>query len=145
VGPDSGPVFTQLQSARGLAVGDLDNDGAMDIVISSLDAQPWVIRNPGPAGHWLLLKLKGTVSNRDAVGARVTATTGALKQIREVKSGGSYQSHSDFRVHFGFGDAPIVDELKIRWPNGNTQTLTAVKANQILTIEEPKAFPPKTP
>ena len=144
VGPESGPIFKQLQSARGLAVGDLDNDGAMDIVISSLDAQPWIIRNPGPAGHWLLLKLKGTVSNRDAVGARVTATTGSLKQIREIKSGGSYQSHSDFRVHFGLGDAATVDELKIRWPNGNVQTLTAVKANQILTIDEPKASPPKT-
>ena len=141
VGPESGPVFKQAQSSRGLAVGDLNNDGAMDIVISNLDAQPWIIRNPGPSGHWILLKLKGTVSNRDAIGARATVTTDSLKQIREVKSGGSYLSHSDFRLHFGLGDATTIDELKIRWPTGRTQTLTRVKADQILTIEEPKSFP----
>ena len=85
-----------------------------------------------------MLKLKGTISNRDAVGARVTAKTGPLTQIREVKSGGSYQSHSDFRVHFGLGRAAVVDEVTIRWPTGRTQTLKRIKADQILELTEPR-------
>ena len=85
-----------------------------------------------------MLKLRGTVSNRDAIGARVTVKTGKLNQMREVKSGGSYQSHSDFRLHFGLGQAQSVDEVKIRWPTGKQQLLHGVKANQILTIEEPR-------
>ena len=135
-GPESGPAFQRAEAGRGLAVGDLNNDGFMDIVISNLDAQPSIILNPGGPAHWLLLKLKGTVSNRDAVGARVTVKTGSLTQIREVKSGGSYQSHSDFRVHFGLGTAEFIDDLTIRWPTGRLQTLKHVKANQLLTVEE---------
>ncbi len=135
-GADAGPAFQRAEAGRGLAIGDLNNDGAMDIVISNLDAQPTIIRNPGGPGHWILLKLTGTVSNRDAVGARVSVKAGGLTQIREVKSGGSYQSHSDFRVHFGLGAADIVDELTVRWPTGKTQTLKHVKTNQILKIEE---------
>jgi hypothetical protein len=137
-GPDSGPAFRARGSSRGLAVGDINNDGAMDVVISNLDAQPWVIMNPGPAANWIHLKLKGTVSNRDAVGARVTLTAGPLTQIREVKSGGSYQSHSDFRLHFGLGSAQTIDSIRIRWPSGIQQNLSKIKANQILSIDEPK-------
>jgi hypothetical protein len=110
----------------------------MDIVISNLDAAPWIIKNPGNSGNWLMLKLKGTASNRDAIGARVSVKTGKLNQMREVKSGGSYQSHSDFRLHFGLGVATAADEVKIRWPSGKEQVLHAVKANQILAIEEPR-------
>jgi enediyne biosynthesis protein E4 len=133
-----GPAFELAESSRGLAVASLSNNGFMDIVISNLDAQPWIIKNPGNTGHWLLLKLKGTLSNRDAIGARVTLKAGNLRQLREVKSGGSYQSHSDFRLHFGLGEALSADEIKVRWPSGHQQTLHNVKANQILTIEEPR-------
>jgi hypothetical protein len=133
----SGPAFAAREASRGLAVGDLNNDGAMDIVISNLDARPWVILGPKPEGHWILLKLQGTVSNTDAIGARVTLKSQGLTQIREVKSGGSYQSHSDFRLHFGLGTAEIVDEIRIRWPSGIAQTLRKLKANQLLTIKEP--------
>jgi len=138
VGAISGPAFQHAEAGRGLAVGDLNNDGFIDIVISNLDSRPVIIRNPGGAGHWLMLKLKGTISNRDAVGARVTAKTGPLTQIREVKSGGSYQSHSDFRVHFGLGRVAVVDEVTIRWPTGRTQTLKRIKADQILELTEPR-------
>ncbi len=85
-----------------------------------------------------MLKLKGTKSNRDAIGARVSIRTGKLNQMQEVKSGGSYQSNSDFRLHFGLGLAQSADEVKIRWPSGKEQLLRGVKANQILTVEEPR-------
>lgn len=138
VGASWGPAFQSAESSRGLATGSFSNNGYLDVVISNLDAQPWLIKNPGNAGNWLMLKLKGTVSNRDAIGARVTVKTGKLNQLREVKSGGSYLSHSDFRLHFGLGSAQSVDELKIRWPTGKEQKLYGLKANQIMTVEEPR-------
>jgi hypothetical protein len=138
-GAGAGPAFQEAGASRGLAVGDLNNDGFLDVVISNLDAQPFVIQNPGEAGNWLLLKLRGTASNRDAVGARVTLKAGGETQTREVKSGGSYQSHSDFRVHFGLGGAEFADELTVRWPSGSSQTLKHVRARQILEIEETAA------
>ena len=138
VGASWGPAFQLAESSRGLAVGSLSNNGSMDIVISNLDASPWIIKNPGGTGNWLMLKLKGTVSNRDAIGARVTVKTNKLNQMRVVKSGGSYQSHSDFRLHFGLGAAQSADEIQIRWPTGKEQILRSVKANQILTVEEPR-------
>jgi hypothetical protein len=139
MGAEAGPAFQNAESSRGLAIGDLDNDGFMDVVISNLDAQPWIIHNPGGPGHWILVKLKGTVSNRNAIGARVTVKTGSLTQMREVKSGGSYQSQSDFRLHFGLGSSESIDRITIRWPSGNSQTLEHVKGDRILTIEEPAA------
>jgi enediyne biosynthesis protein E4 len=137
VGADWGPAFQLAESSRGLATGSFSNNGSMDVVISNLDAQPWLIKNPGNNGNWLLLKLQGTVSNRDAIGARVSLKVGKLSQLREVKSGGSYQSQSDLRLHFGLGEAQSADEIKIRWPSGKQQTLQGVKANQILTVREP--------
>jgi hypothetical protein len=137
-GSSWGPAFQLSESSRGLAVASFSNNGYMDIVISNLDAQPWLIKNPGNSGNWLMLKLRGTISNRDAIGARVELQTGKLKQLREVKSGGSYQSQSDFRLHFGLGSAQSADEIKIRWPSGKQQKLHGVKANQILTVEEPR-------
>ena len=137
VGAVSGPAFETLETSRGLATGDLNNDGALDIVVQNLDAKPWVIMSPGPSGNWLLLDLKGAGSNRRGVGARITLRVGSSTQIREVKSGGSYQSHCDLRVHFGVGTERIVDELRIRWPSGVIQTMTKVTVNQILKIEEP--------
>jgi hypothetical protein len=137
-GSTSGPAFQLAESSRGLATASFSNNGYMDVVISNLDSRPWIIKNLGGNGNWLMLKLRGTVSNRDAIGARVTVQAGKLNQMREVKSGGSYQSQSDFRLHFGLGAAQSVDEVKIRWPSGKQQKLTGVKANQIMTIEEPR-------
>lgn len=137
VGSSWGPAFQLAESGRGLAVGSLSNNGSIDLVISNLDSTPWILKNPGSAGNWLLMKLRGTISNRDAIGARVTLRTGKLTQTREVKSGGSYQSQNDFRLHFGLGTATTVDEIKIRWPSGKLQVLNSVKSNQILTVDEP--------
>ena len=132
----AGPGFEKAQSGRGLAVGDINNDGQMDLLIANLDAPPALLLNRNALGNWILLKLRGSKSNRSAVGARVRAWTGSLVQMREVKSGGSYQSQNDLRVHFGLGSAKTIDQLEIRWPSGKVQTMKDVKANQILLIDE---------
>jgi len=128
--------FLESHVSRGLAVADLNNDGQMDIVVANQDDPPSVLLNRGVPGNWALVKLRGTTSNRSAIGARVTARAAGRTQIREVKSGGSYLSQSDLRVHFGLGDATSVDELTIRWPSGRVQTERNVKANQIVEITE---------
>lgn len=85
-----------------------------------------------------LLKLVGTQSNRDAIGVRVTLTVGGRTQMQEVRSGGGYNSQSDFRLHFGLAKATVVELLEIRWPNGALQRLQRVEANRVLTVTEPK-------
>ena len=109
----------------------------MDLLVANLDEPPSLLLNRGVSGNWLLLKLVGTASNKSAIGARVTARTGDRIQTREVRSGGSYQSQSDLRVHFGLGASREVDELSIRWPSGRRQTMKRVAGNRILTIREP--------
>lgn len=135
------PAFTAAAASRGLAIGDLDNDGALDIVVANLDAAPWVIRGASPRGNWMQFNLRGTASNRNAVGARVTVKTRGASMMREVNSGGSYQSHSDFRLHFGLGAATSADEVLIRWPTGAVQKVGSIKAGEIREIVEP-ARPP---
>lgn len=124
-------------SGRGLAAGDVNNDGLMDLVITSLDEPPRVLLNRSQPRNWLVMKLTGTRSNRSAVGARVTARTGTRVQSRDVKSGGSYQSQSDLRLHFGLGAAGRIDELTIRWPSGRVETRQNVDVNRILVVDEP--------
>lgn len=124
-------------SSRGLAAGDFDNDGRIDLLIANLDAKPTLLRGSSPAAHWLLFDLRGKRSNRSAIGARVTIETGQLRQVREVRSGGSYQSNHDRRLHFGLGDRETADSVTIRWPSGTMQVLTSVSADQVLRIDEP--------
>ena len=128
---------TGVHSSRGLAAGDYDNDGRIDLLVANLDAGPTLLRGSAATGHWLMLDLRGTSSNRSAIGARVTVVAGDLRQVREVRSGGSYQSHNDRRLHFGLKDHETVDVVTIRWPYGAEQVLKAVSADQILRIEEP--------
>lgn len=135
-GRKMGGPAAQAHNSRGLAVGDLNNDGQMDLVISNQEETPSVLLNRGVPGNWILVKLRGTKSNRSAIGARVTLKAGALTQIREVKSGGSYLSQSDLRVHFGLGEAAKIDELRIRWPSGRTQIERDVRPNRIVTVRE---------
>ena len=122
---------------RGLAVGDYDNDGKVDVLIVDSQGAPLLLHNESrTSGHWLNLLLVGTRSNRDAYGARVTATAGGLTQTRWCHADGSYLSSSDKRVHLGLGSAATVDTLTVHWPSGLTDTLRHVKADQGLTVRE---------
>lgn len=133
-----GPDFQRPLVGRALATGDFDNDGDLDLLAADLGGSPRLYQNEGgnQAGHWLMLQLTGSASNRQAVGARVEVTAGELRLIREVRTDGSYLSASDPRLHFGLGKAQQVDVLKISWPSGRQQTLRNVAANQLLRVVE---------
>jgi len=124
---------------RGVAFGDLDNDGRIDAVVSVLNGPAKIFHNVSDSSHhWILLKLVGKKSNRMGIGAqiKVTAEDGS-KQWNEVTTAVGYASSSDSRVHFGLGANTRVKEIDIRWPSGIQQVLRDVAANQILTVEEP--------
>ncbi len=134
-----GPVLTEERVSRGLAVGDLDNDGRLDVVINNLDGAPQVLHNElAEVGNWLLVKVKGKGQNTDAIGAIVTARAGKRIQMRLVQSGTSYLSQDDTRQHFGLGAEKQADVVEVRWPDGTTTKLENVKANQIVQIEQPR-------
>ena len=140
VSRESGDVFQQFWVARGLAIGDLDNDGRVDAVVTTNDGPAFLLHNETPSqNHWLLLNLIGHKSNRDAIGAAVTLTTNATTQYATVSTAGSYQSSSDKRIHFGLGKETVVSRIGIRWPSGIIQVLKDVKADQLLRIDEPTA------
>jgi len=129
-----GPGITAKHSSRGVAVGDLDNDGSEEIVVVNLFEPPSLLKNFGPRGNALLVRAV-TASGRDAIGARITVTTGRRKQIDEVRSGGYHISQGDFRVHFGLGHETKAD-VAIRWPQGAIETIPGVEANQWITVRE---------
>jgi len=133
----SGEVFKQAWVARGMATGDLDNDGRIDAVVTTNDGPAYVLHNETPTeNHWILLKLVGHQSNRDGIGAEVKVTTASGQQFATVSTASSYLSSSDKRVHFGLGKEKNVESIEIRWPSGIVQTLRDVRANQILQIDE---------
>ncbi len=126
--------------ARGAAFGDYDNDGDIDVLVINMNLPPNLYRNDGGnRNSWIGFRLVGTSSNRDAIGARVEIEAGGRKQVDEVRSGGSYLSHSDMRVHFGLGSADRVDKVRVQWPSGKIETLTNVNARQYLMIREGNA------
>ncbi len=136
-----GPDFLLPRVSRGAAIGDFDNDGDLDIVISNNGQAPQLLRNDGGnANHWFQLLLIGTRSNRDAVGARVKVAAGDLVLYDEKKGGMSYQSAQDPRLHFGLGQHTTVEEVEIKWPSGELTKLTNIKSDQILAIEEGKGL-----
>lgn len=138
VSAQSGDAFQHAWVARGLAIGDLDNDGRIDAVVTTNDGPMHILHNEtATQNHWLLLKLTGHKSNRDAIGAEVMIVTAGGAQFATVSTAGSYLSASDKRVHFGLGTNKIAQKIEIRWPSGIRQTLKDVPADQILSIDEP--------
>ena len=124
---------------RAIAAVDYDNDGTLDLVVANQGQPLLLYRNRGaPEHHWLELRLVGTRSNRQGIGALITVFAGGVRQIREANSGqGGFASQSDPRVHFGLGDARVADTLTIHWPSGFLQTLQHVSADRVVTVIEP--------
>jgi len=133
---EAGPGITTPFNSHGVAAADFDNDGAVEILVNNSHDAPSLLKNYGTHENWILLKLMGTKSNRDAIGARVILVADGHQQLQELRSGGGYISQSDFRLHFGLGKAAKVDRLEIRWPSGLVDKLENVQANQIITIKE---------
>jgi hypothetical protein len=134
-----GPVLTEERVSRGLAMGDLDEDGRLDLVINDLDGSPQLLRNElAEPGNWLLVKLRGKAGNSDAIGALVSVRAGGRTQLRLVQSGTSYLSQHDMRQHFGLGTAAFAESVEVRWPDGTRTRLSDVKANQVLRVEQPR-------
>jgi enediyne biosynthesis protein E4 len=127
------------QVSRGVAIGDLFNDGRLEAVVENLVGQPMILRpEEGPQNHWISFQLEGVKSNLLALNARVRATTGDLVQLGEVFSGGSYLSQHDLRIHFGLGAHDRLDRAEILWPNGEKETLTNLAADQFYVVREGK-------
>ena len=138
----SSKVFQQAWAGRGLAVGDIDNDGRLDAVVSTNDGPVYVLRNEtATSNHWLILKLTGHTSNRDGIGAEAKIHTSAGLQLGVLSTACSYLSSCDKRLHFGLGPDAMVKQIDIRWPSGITQTLKDVHGDQILGVEEPAPAP----
>jgi len=106
------------------------------VLVINNDDRPTLLRNDTVGGRWFTVRLEGTASNRDAIGAHVTIEAAGTRQIAEVRSGGSYLSHNDVRVHFGLGDRTKVDRLQIRWPNGRTETASELMSNRFYVARE---------
>jgi hypothetical protein len=137
VSRESGPLFSKLLLGRGLAVGDLDDDGLLDFIVNQNFGPPLIAHNRTSGGNWVTLALEGRgKSNRDAIGAEVLLRSGHQVQRAQVMGGGSYCSASDKRLHFGLGRIQKIDEIQITWPSGQVQTLRDMPANRMHRISE---------
>jgi enediyne biosynthesis protein E4 len=139
ISSDCGPAVLEPHSSRGCAFGDFDNDGDLDVLIMNMNEPPSLLRNDLQSeNRWLKLKLIGSKSNRSAIGASVTVTCGERRQRQDVLSQSSFYSQNDLRLHFGLGAAQQADLVEIRWPSGARESYRGTKANQILTLTEPR-------
>jgi enediyne biosynthesis protein E4 len=139
VSASAGPIFHEPLAARGLALGDFNNDGAVDVLISTNNGPPLLLQNQATKGnHWLGIKLVGKLANIDAIGARVNWTAGTLKRSRLKLGGGSFLSSHDPRMVLGIGAHTRVDQLEIRWPSPSTlvERFTDLPADRYISIVE---------
>lgn len=137
VSEHAGPALAEKHSSRGAAFGDIDNDGAIEIVINNQNEPPSLLKQfVNPPGHWAILKLIGQRSNRSGIGARVKLTANGRAQFAEVRSGGSYLSQNDLRLHFGLASATKIDRVEISWPSGARQVLKNQLCDRVLTVRE---------
>ena len=139
VSEQSGPIFAKPLSARGMAVGDFDNDGALDVLVSVNDAAPLLLRNQvGALNHWLGVRLVGKKSNPDGIGARVSYQAGDLNRTRVKVGGGSYLSAHDPRLVLGIGKRVKIDWLEVAWPQpgGTKERFTDLPVDRYITIIE---------
>jgi hypothetical protein len=137
ISKQAGAAIQIPRVSRGMAVGDLFNDGNLEAVIENLVGKPMILRPEGGVrNHWISFELEGVKSNRLALNARVRATAGDLVQLGEVLSGGSYLSQHDLRIHFGLGEHQRVDKAEVMWPDGKVETLTNLIADRFYYVRE---------
>ncbi len=137
ISTQAGPGVLAEHSSRGVAVGDIDNDGVLEILINNQGEPPTLLKqSKRPAGNWVSLQLSGTKSNRSAIGAKVRLTAGGITQTGEVRSGGSFISQNDLRLHFGLGTALKIDRLLIEWPSGIKEERRELEVNRVLVLKE---------
>lgn len=139
VSRQAGPVLSERTTARGACFADYMNDGKIDAFVVNLGARGTLLQNISTnTGHWIEVKLKGTRSNRDGIGARVEVVVGGKRWTAERVAASGYLSQDDGRLHFGLGTATAIDRLLVHWPSGREQTLESVSVDRVLTVEEPK-------
>jgi hypothetical protein len=137
VSAQMGAAVTAPQVSRGMAVGDLFNKGRLNLVVENLTGLPMILEaRPDPAHHWVSFELQGSSGDRLALNARVFVTAGGQRQMDEVRSGGSYLSQSDLRLHFGLGSAAKVDKVEVHWPDGTMQTFEGVAADRFYRLKQ---------
>ncbi|MGH2625355.1 MAG: CRTAC1 family protein, partial [Anaerolineales bacterium] len=133
----AGEVFSRRGKSRGGALADYDEDGDLDVAIGNMHEPPWLLRNDGgDRRSWIRFLLRGTKSNRDAIGARVSVTAGGVRQHFEVRSGDGYISSGDPRAHFGLGNTERAEQVEIRWPSGRIEVLEGLAARTVYEVRE---------
>jgi enediyne biosynthesis protein E4 len=142
ISASAGPGITKAISSRGLAIGDLWNDGRMSAVVSNMNAPPSLLVNQvRTANHWVALRTIGTKSNRDGIGARIHVRAGGRTLVDEVRSGSSFDSNNDMRVHFGLGTTAKIDWVEVRWPSGLLEKFEIAGVDAIRTLKEGTGAP----
>ncbi len=136
ISSESGPGIQEKWSSRGSAVGDLDNDGSLEVVINNMGDRPSLLRNSATRGTWLLVRLEGVQSNRDAIGARVSVIVGDRRLSGEMQGGSGYISQNDSRLHFGLRNDERYDHIEVQWPGGRSEIFGQGKANRIVVLRE---------
>lgn len=137
----AGAGITAAWSSRGAAVGDLDDDGSLEAVVSNLGARPSLLKNFGGRKNWLLVQCVGTRANRDAIGARAFLSVAGKRLSGEVQGGTSFVSQNDARLHFGLGAASAYDHIEVRWPGGRRERFPGGAANRMVVLKEGEGQP----